>query len=272
MRSVRVLCCAAALAAFLAPGARADEWNKLTYLTFSGPVQVPGATLPAGTYMFRLADTMTNRHVVQVYDKAGKKLFATMLAIPDQRLDASGKNVVLFSERPSGAPQAIRAWWYPGDTIGDEFVYPKSQAVRIARATHKSVLATEDEGMSDKDHMKSAKVGRVDENGTMTSSDADRNTAPSPAQSSTTTSRSAHAAAAPATPTTTVDADRNRSTTSDRRAATPTGTSGHSTTADQRRELPRTASELPLLELLSGLSLVAAFGAHQLRKRLAGAR
>src|SRR5689334_20324850 len=168
MRSFRILCCAAALAAFLVPSAHADEWNKLTYLTFSGPVQVPGATLPAGTYMFKLADSMSNRHIVQVFDKDGKKLFATVLAISDQRLQPAAQNIVLFGERPSGAPQAIKAWWYPGDTIGDEFVYPKTQAMEIARDTHQPVLATEDEAGADRDHMKNEKVGRVDENGTMT--------------------------------------------------------------------------------------------------------
>src|SRR4029078_13471846 len=71
MRLLRLLCCPAAFIAFVALPARADEWNKLTYLTFSGPVQVPGTTLPAGTYMFKLADTMTNRHVLQAYDNDG---------------------------------------------------------------------------------------------------------------------------------------------------------------------------------------------------------
>ena len=111
-------------------------WNKKTFLTFSGPVQVPGVTLPAGTYTFKLADLTGNRHVVQIFDKDEKKIYTTILAIPDQRLEPSDKPVVLFSERPAGTPQAIKAWFYPGETIGNEFVYPKSQAIRIAKATH----------------------------------------------------------------------------------------------------------------------------------------
>ena len=77
MRFVKALCCAAALTAIIAPGARADEWNKKTILTFSGPVQIPGATLPAGSYVFKLADIPGNRHVVQVFDKDEKKFFTT---------------------------------------------------------------------------------------------------------------------------------------------------------------------------------------------------
>src|SRR5881409_2727321 len=100
MRVLKAVCCAAALTALLAPGARADEFNKQTFLTFSGPVQVPGATLPAGTYMFKLADLQGNRHVVQIFDKEGTKLYTTILAIPDQRLEPADKPVVMFSETP----------------------------------------------------------------------------------------------------------------------------------------------------------------------------
>src|SRR5712664_2501397 len=145
MRVLKCLCGAAALTMLLAPSARADEWNKKTILTFSGPVQIPGATLPTGTYVFKLADIAGNRHVVQVFDKDERKIFTTMLAIPNERLEPSDKPVILFSERASGSPQAVKVWYYPGDRIGNEFVYPKSQAMRIARETHQRVLAMNDE-------------------------------------------------------------------------------------------------------------------------------
>ena len=87
MRVVKALWCAAAIAAFVAPAAHADDWNKKTILTFSGAVQVPGATLPAGSYVFKLADIPGNRHVVQVFDKDEKKIYTTILAIPNDRLD-----------------------------------------------------------------------------------------------------------------------------------------------------------------------------------------
>jgi hypothetical protein len=173
---IKTLCCGAALAMLVASPAHADDWNKKTFLTFSGPVQVPGVTLPAGTYTFKLADLTGNRHVVQIFDKSERKIYTTILAIPDQRLTPSDKPVVLFAERAKGVPQAVKAWFYPGDTIGNEFVYPKKQAMAIAKASHESVLATDD-ASSDSGHMKSAEVGRVDENGEMT------NTAPAQARS-----------------------------------------------------------------------------------------
>src|SRR6476469_1709755 len=149
MGFAKALCCAAALTVALAPAARADEWNKKTILTFSGAVQVPGATLPAGTYVFKLADIPGNRHVVQVFDKDEKKIYTTILAIPNDRLEATDKPVVLFAERASGSPQAVKVWYYPGERTGDEFVYPKSQAMRIAKASHERVLAYNDDKNSE---------------------------------------------------------------------------------------------------------------------------
>src|SRR3954454_19797661 len=142
MRVWKTICGAAVLMVLAAPGLRADEWDKKTILTFSGPVQIPGATLPAGSYVFKLADIQGNRHVVQVFDKDEKKIFTTMLAVPNQRMEPSDKPIVLFSERAAGSPQAVRVWYYPGETIGNEFVYPKTQAMKIAKDAHTRVLAT----------------------------------------------------------------------------------------------------------------------------------
>src|SRR4026208_1939575 len=159
MRLWKAVCCAAAMLVAIAPGVRADDWNKKTFLTFSGPVQVPGATLPAGTYTFKLADLTGNRHVVQVFDKDEKKIYTTLMAIPNQRLEPSDKPVVLFTETPAGSPQAIKVWYYPGETIGNEFVYPRKQAIAIAKATHTTVLSTSDEATTSTEQMKNAEIG-----------------------------------------------------------------------------------------------------------------
>src|SRR5947208_16722708 len=115
MRVLKAVCVASVLTLWLAPGVRADQWNKKTILTFSGPVQIPGATLPAGSYVFKLADLSGNRHVVQVFDKDEKKIFATILAIPNERLEVKDDPVVMFAERPAGSPQAVQVWFYPGE-------------------------------------------------------------------------------------------------------------------------------------------------------------
>src|SRR5206468_7890456 len=110
---------------------KADEWDKLTYLTFSQPVEIPGHVLPAGMYTFQLADSLSDRHIVQVFNGKRGRIIATVMTIPKYRLTATDKNVVTFYEVPRGSPPAIRAWFYPGRTIGDEFVYPKERAAQL---------------------------------------------------------------------------------------------------------------------------------------------
>jgi hypothetical protein len=121
--------------------ARADEWDKKTVLTFSQPVEIPGRVLPAGTYTFKLADTMGNRHIVQIFNADGSQIIATVMAIPDYRLTSTDKTVIKFDEVPAGSPEAIRAWFYPGNIIGNEFVYPKSRAAQLAKASKTVVPA-----------------------------------------------------------------------------------------------------------------------------------
>jgi hypothetical protein len=105
-----------------APAARADGRNKKTVVTFSQAVEVAGHMLPAGTYTFQLADSPSDRHVVQIFTADGRRMIATVLAIPDYRLRPTDDTVIQFREVSAGSPQAIRAWFYPGDTSGQEFV------------------------------------------------------------------------------------------------------------------------------------------------------
>jgi hypothetical protein len=118
---------------------RADEANKLTYFTFSAPVELPGMALPAGTYAFKLLDTTGNRNIVQVFDKSMTHLYGTFLTIADYRQQPSEKSVVRFSETKEGGPPAIKEWFYPGDNYGVEFVYPKNRATQLAKASNQAV-------------------------------------------------------------------------------------------------------------------------------------
>ena len=297
MHLLKSLCCAAAIALLVAPGARADEWNKKTYLTFSGPVQIPGTTLPAGTYLFQLADPDNARHVIMVASKDGTHVFGMFITIPNDRLKTPDENVVMFGETPAGAPQAVQAWWYPGDRTGEEFVYPKTQAVAIAKANHREVLATDSNvnaNASESERMASLRgsnVGRVDENGNMKNEPPATNTAESVSRNAdrnrpaaTTTAPSATTTAdqsAKAAPSNTVDGrDASTSNRMKSNAKSAVGTSGQTarnTTANDtarksRKQLPRTASSLSLFELLSALSLAAGLSVRQLRRRTANAR
>jgi hypothetical protein len=127
----------------IAPSARADEWNKKTILTVNETIQVPNKVLPPGTYVIKLLDSPSNRHVVQIFDGDETHLLTTILAIPNYRLQPTGKTVFGFWETPPGQPKALRAWFYPGDNFGQEFAYPKTAAVQIAASAHSAVPTTE---------------------------------------------------------------------------------------------------------------------------------
>ena len=128
-----------------APRARADESSQKTIFTFSAPVEIPGQVLGAGTYVFKLADSDSDRDVVQVFNKDQTHLYGTFLAIPDERLRPAGKPILTFEERPTDSPEAVKAWFYPGDNYGHEFVYPKTTAVALAKANHTPVPSMPDE-------------------------------------------------------------------------------------------------------------------------------
>ncbi|MGA8144572.1 MAG: hypothetical protein WB987_11840 [Candidatus Acidiferrales bacterium] len=131
------------LGAVLPSSVRADDWNKKTVMTFSQPIEIPGQILPAGTYTFKLLDSPSDRHIVQIFNADGSQIIATILAINDYRLHPTGDTVVKFAERPGDAPEALKAWFYPGDNFGQEFVYPKPRAIALAVALKEPVPALE---------------------------------------------------------------------------------------------------------------------------------
>jgi hypothetical protein len=140
------VCCLAVMGAVFAPSAKADDWNRKTVIRFNAPVEIPGVhlagwgVLPAGTYVFKIMDSLSNRHIVQISNEDETTVYATILAIPNYRLKATDKTVMTFRERAAGEPEALRAWFYPGRNWGEEFVYPKAKAVELARATNLPVL------------------------------------------------------------------------------------------------------------------------------------
>src|SRR5579871_4943532 len=145
-KAVTTVCGIALACALLAPIAKADDWNRKTEITFSAPVEIPGVhlvgwgVLPAGTYVFKILDSQSDRHIVQIFSKDELTVYATILAIPNYRLKATDKTVMTFRERPAGQPEALRAWFYPGRNWGEEFVYPKAKAIEIAKTTNTPVL------------------------------------------------------------------------------------------------------------------------------------
>src|SRR5947209_20599606 len=78
IKALSILFCVVAACAFLLLPAAADEWNNRTTITFSAPVEVPGVgvhLLPAGTYLFKLMDSPSDRNIVQIFNEDGTHLF-----------------------------------------------------------------------------------------------------------------------------------------------------------------------------------------------------
>ena len=256
---------AAFLAAATTASAQDSNVDQRMYLTFSGPVQMPGVTLQAGKYTFKLANTSLH-NVMQVFDANEQHIIGQWFFIPRERTTeelskANGKPVVMFKEMPQGVAPAVQFVFYPTDLRGKEFIYPKEQALKIAAASHTSVLATD----TDVTKGGQAHVFEVNPNGTESAynpndtasnnnGNADQNAA-----ASTTASNSSDANNAPAT-----DQSANN-----RPAATSGAYDQNQNNAPRQvasAQLPKTASPLPLFGLIGLLSLAGGFGLRALAR------
>jgi hypothetical protein len=266
---------AAFLAVATSVSAQDSNIDQRTYLTFSGPVQMPGVTLPGGKYVFKLAPTALH-NVMQVFDGEEKQIIGQWFFVPVERTSgeqerANGKPVVMFREMPEGTTPAIHYFYYPTDLRGKEFIYPKEQAVKIAAATHETVLATD----TDVAKGGEAHVFRVEPNGA--ESQYDQNAKASNTVSNPEPFSQQPPPAEPSTPPATASlnsqSDLNNSPASGPPAAAKppapsasqaVGTSGQNENPAPRQQassqLPKTASPYPLVALIGLLSLAGAFG------------
>jgi hypothetical protein len=142
LKTFRRACGLGVAAVLVAAVAHAQPSDKRTLFTFSRPITLPGVTLPAGKYVFRLADDQTSRKVIQVTSSDGTKPYAMLLTVSDERRDPPKDAEVSFMETAGRTPSAVRAWWYPGERTGYEFIYPRAQARQLAQSTGTSVLTT----------------------------------------------------------------------------------------------------------------------------------
>jgi hypothetical protein len=124
------------------PIAHADERDQASQLTFSQSVQIPGRVLPAGTYWFVLEDAGSNRNIIQVFNSDRSTLYATVLAVTAERIHRTDNTTITFAERESMQPQAIVSWFYPGHSIGHQFVYSNHENQELARGKHQTVIVT----------------------------------------------------------------------------------------------------------------------------------
>jgi len=252
MLKTLVSACAFAVVALMTSSvANAQAIDRRTFFTFTQPVTLPGVTLPAGKYLFRILDTDSSRRVVQVLNAEGTRSYALLLSIPAQRLQAPSRPEIGFMETASTMPAAIRTWWYPGTTLGYEFIYPREQALKLAKGTTGPVLTTVAAQNDTTEEMKTADLSRVSSTG----ADAPVTVEEQPAAAAVSGTTQAGEAASPslqiagnpppaATPNPPAQAEA---------AAVSTPAAPVQRTA--RRTLPQTASGLPWMALAGAGSL-----------------
>lgn len=131
--------------ATLNPALKADEYNRKTVISISQPLEVPGVVLPPGTYVMKLFNSSSNRHIVQFMNENQNQQLALTFAVSAERIRPTGKTVLTMYEGSRGAPPALRTWFYPGDTVGQEFLYSHQQALRISERTNQPVPEIETE-------------------------------------------------------------------------------------------------------------------------------
>ena len=217
--------------------AHAQTSDYRTYFTFTTPVTLPGVTLPAGRYLFRLADPNSSRKVISVLSADGKTPLAMLHTIPNQLMKAPQDPEIRFMETAANMPPAIKTWWFPGKAIGYEFIYPRAQALLLAKGTKEPVLTTREETKD----VVTADLARIDGAGVPAVVVVEE--APAPVAAATGRAQQGEVAPAGAAATAAVDPradERTRSTA--------------------RTELPRTASSMPFVFLFGVLAMGTGFG------------
>jgi hypothetical protein len=213
--------------------AEAQPADYRTYFTFSAPVTLPGMTLPAGKYIFRLADPNGSRKVINVLNEDGTRSLAMLHTIPNQASRTPKDSEIRFMETSAKVPPPIKTWWYAGKSIGYEFIYPRRQALELAKSTPEPVLTTARETTD----FEGADLARVNEAGAPAAVRVEESPAPAEARG-----RAQQA-----------DAGGAAATTSDVRA-------DERARSTARTELPRTASSTPMVLMLGLAALTVGLG------------
>jgi len=236
----------------LSVAAQQPDTRDRTIMTFSGPVELPGMRLESGTYVFRIADT-ASRNVIQVLSGDEKEMLGQWLFVSAERPEVTGDTVVTFRETSAASTPAVQFWYYPGEKIGKEFIYPKDQAMRIAQRTGATVLT--DDGPISAEASVTAEAQP---------SSAEVAAAAEPAEVAV-AAPDASVVTGPGLPEPQAEAVGTAGRADQTPAATGSSVRQESIDARNDAELPRTASPLALSGLIALLSLAGAAGIRAFR-------
>jgi hypothetical protein len=233
----------------LNPVLKADEYNRKTVISISQPLEVPGVVLQPGTYVMKLFNSSSDRHIVQIMNENQDQQLALTFAVAAERIRPTGKTVLTMYEGSQGAPPALRTWFYPGDTVGQEFLYPHRQAVSITERTKHAVPEV--------DTSQSTSTAVISSEVTQTS-DAQSNATPAEPV------LIARAEPAPA-PVAAPEPEPIAAPEPQQPAAEPQSPPATAPAPSVASEtLPQTAGYGPLAALIGGLSLALAFGIRKM--------
>src|SRR5882672_2086294 len=126
----------------LAPAQQFDEWNKKSTLRADCPVELPGIVLEPGVYVVKLLQATEKRSMVQIWNSDETQMLSTVVAIPDHRSLSEAYITFTYHNIKADGPKPIQSWYYPGDQLGLEFVYPKNRAIEIAKGSADRVMGS----------------------------------------------------------------------------------------------------------------------------------
>ncbi len=262
---VRFACAVALVAGMSMATAFAQTPDKRTLFTFSGPVSLPGVTLPAGQYLFRLADPMTSGKVVQVLSADGTTPYGMFFSFPAERLEAAFHPEVRFMETAKDVPAAIKTWWYPGERTGYEFIYPKDQARKLAQGASHPVLTTQAQTTT-AEQTNTSDLARVSSTGPDTNVSDSRPAAATPTGTTQEGTIASSSIAVQSTPASGAAQISGASSSAKLVATTARAT------RPARTHLPRTAGDVPAIALAGVFSILAAASLYLWRNRTPQAR
>jgi Protein of unknown function (DUF2911) len=129
--------------------AHADQVDEATTITFSQPVEIPGEVLPAGTYLFKLADNGSDPNVVQIFNANGTRVYATLPTVSATRENPVGETTITLANQGPESPETLVKWFYPGSMEGHEFMYSAHEEHQLEQDKQETITVNPDASHSD---------------------------------------------------------------------------------------------------------------------------
>lgn len=265
--------------------ALADPPSTPETFSVTSKTEVPGLTLKPGSYSIRVVDRLSDRIIVRV-DSANGGSHTTFIGLQNPDIPKPSSPGIVSWNGSGNNASYVRGWYFPSISNVVEFVYPKAEAVKIAQKTDSKVPAIDpasegrvsDKNLS-KDDMELVTLWllsstRVGAGGGTPAIQAEKYKETANARLQSAGSQNQVASAAPASSPSYGGSQSDSTSVSARsRSAVPTQSSSQSTTqiASLHKPkpvvavLPHTASELPMVWLVGGFSLLGGLAMRRFR-------